>query len=332
MKILITGNAGFLGSHLADAFVEDGHEVIGIDNLIGGYKENVNSKVQFHQIDLCDYEKIKPLFLGVDVVYHCAATAYEGLSVFSPRLITKNIVDASISTISASIACGVKRFINLSSMARYGSNVPPFTEDMFPNPQDPYGIGKVAVENLLKNLADTHGMEWVIVVPHNIIGPRQKYDDPFRNVASIMINRILQKQPPIIYGDGEQMRCFSFVQDVIDPLKSLLKSKIKSEVINVGPDNEFVTINQLAKEILDLTGSELVPLYYPDRPKEVRYANCSAKKAKELLGYEAKTGLREGLTDLIEYIQDKGVKPFDYRLPLEIINDKTPITWKNQLF
>ena len=107
---------------------------------------------------------------------------------------------------------------------------------------------------------------------------------------------------------------------------------IKSEVINVGPDNEFVTINQLAKEVLDLTGSELVPLYYPDRPKEVRYANCSAKKAKELLGYEAKTELREGLADLIAYIKDKGIKPFDYRLPLEIINDKTPITWKNQLF
>ena len=146
---------------------------------------------------------------NVDSVYHCAATAHEGLSVFSPYEISKNNFLASVSVFSAAIAHKVKRIIFCSSMARYGDQKTPFTEDMNPKPVDPYAISKVAAENVLINLCELNNIEWVIAVPHNIIGPRQKYDDPFRNVVSIMINRMLQKKAPIIYGDGEQKRCFS---------------------------------------------------------------------------------------------------------------------------
>ena len=138
----MSGVAGFLGSHLADAFLKQGHSVVGCDNFIGGYRDNVSPDVEFYEGDCSDFEAMRNMLAGVDIVYHCAATAYEGLSVFSPNFITKNIVQASVSLMSASIASGVKRFIYCSSMARYGENEVPFTEDMVPHPQDPYGIGK----------------------------------------------------------------------------------------------------------------------------------------------------------------------------------------------
>ena len=334
MKIFLSGVAGFLGSHLADSFLEEGHTVVGCDNLIGGYLDNVPEGVEFHQYDCNYYNSMVKITKGCDIVYHCAATAYEGLSVFSPYIVTKNIVQASVSMITASISNNVKRFVYCSSMARYGTQeVVPFTEDMTPKPQDPYGIGKLSVELLLKNLAEVHGMEYVIAVPHNIIGPRQKYDDPYRNVASIMINLMLQGRQPIIYSDGEQKRCFSFVQDDIDILKILATSEnINGEIINIGPDDEFISINQLAKIISELLGFDLDPIFKKGRPQEVLLANCSANKARGLFGYETKVKLKDGLTSMIEHIQKRGAKPFKYHLDLEIISDLTPETWKNKLF
>ena len=174
MKIFITGIAGFLGSHLAKRMLLLGHEVGGNDNMIGGERENLPKNIQFFEIDCIDYEKLKNAIKSYDIVYHCAATAHEGLSVFSPYTITRNIYEASISTMTAAITNKVKRFVYCSSMARYGSQKFPFTEDMQPKPQDPYGIAKVAGEDTLKLLADIHGMEYNIAVPHNIVGPNQK--------------------------------------------------------------------------------------------------------------------------------------------------------------
>ncbi len=243
MKIFITGIAGFLGSHLAKRMLELGHEVVGNDNLIGGEKENLPENIDFFEIDCTNYEKLKKLMKDCKIVYHCAATAHEGLSVFSPYTITRNIYEASVSTITAAIANKVKRFVYCSSMARYGSQSFPFTEDMKTKPEDPYGIAKVAGEDTLKLLAKVHGIEWNIAVPHNIVGPNQKYDDPFRNVLSIFINRNLQGKPALIYGDGEQKRTFSYIDDVIYCLEKLAFDKnINKEIINVGPDEESITI------------------------------------------------------------------------------------------
>ncbi|MBF0515814.1 MAG: NAD-dependent epimerase/dehydratase family protein [Nitrospirae bacterium] len=332
-RVFITGVAGFLGSHLADAFIKKGWHVAGCDSLIGGYLDNVPEKVEFYQYDCTYLNSMRKILKGIDIVYHCAATAYEGFSVFSPHIVTKNIVDATVTVITAAIQNNVKRFVLCSSMARYGTNEVPFTEDMAPKPQDPYGIGKYATELMLRNLSETHGMEYVIAVPHNIIGPRQKYDDPYRNVASIMINLMLRKRQPIIYGDGQQKRCFSFVQDDISILEELGTSEAAvGEVVNIGPDKEFVTINQLAEVLARLLKFKLKPRYYPDRPNEVKFANCSADKARRLFGYNPTCDLETGLSEMISWIMSRGTKPFKYHLDIEIVNDKTPKTWKNKLF
>ncbi len=334
MRVFISGVAGFLGSHLADAFLADDHQVVGCDNLIGGYLDNVPTAAEFHHCDCNDTTRLTKILGGCDVVYHCAAAAYEGLSIFSPCYVTRNIVQASVSMITASIANNVKRFILCSSMARYGTQErTPFTEDMTPKPQDPYGIGKLTAEMFLRNLAAIHGMEYVIPVPHNIIGPRQKYDDPYRNVASIMINLILQGKQPVIYGDGNQKRCFSFVQDDVDLLKRLAAEDcVNGEVINIGPDDECITINELAATIGDILRVDVKPVYMKAKPQEVACANCSADKARRLLRYEPRVKLREGLASVADYIRRRGPRPFKYHISLEIINDKTPETWKKRLF
>ena len=333
MKVLITGVAGFMGSHLADAFLAKGHQVVGIDNLIGGYAENVPSGVDFYALDLAHLDELHGPFQKVDLVVHTACTAYEGLSVFSPALVVQNTMQITSTVMSAAVKAGVRKVVHLSSMARYGTQeIVPFTEELVPKPQDPYGIAKYAAELLIKNMAETHGLEYVILVPHNIIGPRQKFDDPFRNVASIMVNRMLQGKQPIVYGDGTQKRCFSFMQDVIDPLMLACESElVDGMVVNIGPDEEFVTINELARRIADLLKFDLDPIYMPGRPQEVKDANCSANLARELLGYKTTTSLDEGLAQLVEWIRLKGPRPFEYHLPIEFVTEKTPKTWTQKL-
>jgi UDP-glucose 4-epimerase len=331
-RIFISGVAGFLGSHLADAFLEAGHEVVGVDNLVGGYLDNVPSRVEFHEIDCNDLAKLSERVRGCQIVYHCAATAYEGLSVFSPHLVTQNIVTASTGVITAAIAGGVRRFVMCSSMARYGAQQVPFTEDMTPRPQDPYGIGKHASELMLRNLAEVHGMEWVIAVPHNIFGPRQKYDDPYRNVAAIFINLMLQGRQPFVYGDGLQRRCFSYITDVVGPLQQMaFDPACAGEVINIGPDSEFVTIGELAGTIARLLDFRLEAHFTSPRPGEVHLANCSADKARRMLGYGPHVTLEDGLRAMIDWMRSRGPRPFQYHLDLEISNDKTPETWKKKL-
>ena len=259
---------------------------------------------------------------------HTAATAYEGLSVFSPSFVTSNIYEASISVFSAAISSGVKRIVNCSSMARYGEIQIPFTEDMNPKPQDPYGIAKYAAEQTLECLANVHSIEYVTLVPHNIIGPRQKYDDPYRNVASIMINRCLQGLPPIIYGDGKQTRCFSFIQDVLNCLMTAcLDDAPLGNVINVGPDEEVITINELASKICNITNFKGEPKFLPARPQEVKHAVCSSDKARKLLDYGTKVNLEDGLDSMVKYIKNRGVSKFNRHIPVEIISDLTPKTW-----
>lgn len=334
MKIFITGIAGFLGSHLADRFLEKGHEVAGCDNLIGGYRDNVPEDARFYQVDLRNLEELTKIMDSYDVVYHTACTAYEGLSVFSPSIIVENTLQISVNAMTAAIRAGVSRFVHCSSMARYGAQpITPFTEEMECKPQDPYGIAKYSAELLLKNLAAVHEIELVIAVPHNIIGPRQKYDDPFRNVASIMINLMLQGRQPIIYGDGSQTRCFSPIQDDLDCLEVLAYSdSAVGEIFNIGPDDEEITINDLAILIARQLNFGLEPKYMTGRPQEVKHATCSANKIRTYFNYKKNTTLDESLSQMIDYIRKRGVAPFEYHLPVEIINEKTPKTWTQKLF
>ncbi len=334
MNVFISGIAGFLGSHLADRMLALGHEVIGVDSLIGGSPENVPEGADFHQSDCGDLTAMVRDTKGCDVVVHAACTAYEGLSVFSPRLVTQNTFQITSTLLSAAIQNGVRRFVFCSSMARYGAqDVLPFTEDMVCRPQDPYGIAKYAAEKLTENLCQVHGMEYVICVPHNIIGPRQKYNDPYRNVASIMINLMLQGRQPIIYGDGKQKRCFSFVQDCVYCIEQVVtREDVVGQIFNIGPDEELITINELAEMIASILNFKLDPIYVADRPQEVRLASCSAAKARKLLGYKTTIGLRDGLQELAAYIERSGPKRFRYHLDLEIMNERTPRTWVDRYF
>lgn len=329
MKIWITGNNGFLGNYLAEELNKLGHHIGGNDNNICSSVDSGGIKT-----DCRDFEKMKYLFklFQPDTLIHCAALAHEGLSNFSPSFITKNIYEASVATFSAAIAAGVKRIIFMSSMARYGNGGDslPFTEGMFPFPIDPYGIAKVAAEQTLTALCKLHKVEYVIAVPHNIIGPRQKYDDPYRNVASIMINRALQDKPILIYGDGEQMRCFSPISDCIDSLVKMITAPISGEVINIGPDSGEITVNELARRIADLTCSVGGIKHIPARPNEVKAAWCSSNKARKLLGFSPKQSLDECLKEMVLYIKEHGTKPFQYNFPIEI-SKGCPDTWVKKL-
>ena len=216
--VFITGVAGFLGSHVADRVLALGHRVSGCDNMLGGYRDNVPDGVEFDETDARDFEKMKKALAGVDVLYHCAAAPHEGLSVFSPNLITQHTYNSTVATVAAAVLNDVKRVVFCSSMARYGyqgGEGGVFSEDMPARPVDPYGVAKYASEMYIEIMARSHGFEFAHAVPHNIFGPRQKYDDPYRNVVSIMINRMLQGKQPIIYGDGEQKRSFTFVADAL---------------------------------------------------------------------------------------------------------------------
>ena len=187
-------------------------------------------------------------------------------------------------------------------MARYGSQKYPFTEDMKASPADPYAISKVAAEQTLVNLCELNKVEWVIAVPHNIIGPKQKYDDPIRNVVSIMLNRMLQNKAPIIYGDGEQKRCFSYIDDCLSCLIPMRdQANLNKQIINIGPDEEFVTINKVAEICSNISGSNLKPIYKPDRPQEVKHATCSADKARKLLNYKTTVDLKTGITKTFDW-------------------------------
>jgi UDP-glucose 4-epimerase len=330
--VFITGIAGFLGSHLADEFLERGYEVVGNDNMVGGYEANIPTEAEFHHVDCNDVDQMQTAMEGADIVYHTAALAYEGLSVFAPARINESIYQATSATLAAAAQNDVDRFVYCSSMSRYGASDPPFTEDMDPSPQDPYAVSKAAAEEMVELMAEVHGFEYVIAIPHNIIGPRQKFNDPFRNVAAIFINRMLQGKQPIIYGDGEQKRCFTFIQDNVRPLRKLATyDNVTGEVINIVPDDEFITINTLAETIADIIDFDLDPIYKPDRPQEVKLANCSADKARDLLNYETQYTLRDGLQEMVEYIDEVGPREFEYHLDLEIVEEATPGAWANEL-
>lgn len=324
----MTGVAGLIGANLAREAVARGWDVAGIDSLLSAV--GVPDGVKWEQADCCDPSTYEHLLEGVDVVYHCAAAPYEGLSVFSPTVVYRNTLSSTVALLTASINAGVKRFIFTSSMARYGHGKAPFTEDTPTAPVDPYGNAKVAAEQAVKCLCDLHQVEWCVAIPHNVYGPGQRYWDPFRNVPAIMANRCLQARPPVIYGDGQQKRSLSYIADVVAPMLVMADhSQAPGEVFNVGPGGEGVTIADLAERIIRLTGTDVQPEYFAGRPSEVHQAYCSDQKTRDVLGYESQWDLDAGLAKLIAWIAEMGPRPFEYHLPLEITNTplQTPRTW-----
>lgn len=332
-KIVITGVAGLLGSTLAKHLLAvGGYAIVGIDNEIGGVDGNVPDAVEYHKLDILDTHKLKDIMQGVDTVFHAAALPYEGLSVFSPTITATSIVSGTISVAIAAIQNNARLFINCSSMARYGDQQPPFTEDMPTKPVDPYGLAKVQAEQHLELLSQIHGLNYVTVVPHNVIGVGQRYYDPFRNVVGIMINRTLQDKPIIVYGDGSQQRSFSNATDCILAIEKIINTDlyISGQVYNIGPDHNEMTIMDLAKLVANTCGKELSVDTHIGRPREVKYAYCSSDKIRKDFNYNASISVEDTVKQMVNWISPI-VREFEYHLPLELVNDKTPKTWTDKL-
>ena len=333
MRVFITGVSGLLGSTMARFLINQGHEVAGIDNMIGGVEDNVPELVTYTKGDVLDVELMKEAMKDCEVVFHTAALPYEGLSVFSPMVTATSIVSGTLATASAAIHNKVRLFINCSSMARYGNLTPPFTENMTPTPVDPYGLAKLNAEQHLKILSDLHGLYYLTVVPHNVIGLGQRYFDPFRNVVGIMISRCLQGKPIIVYGDGEQKRSFSNVLDCIKAIYRMMESSRKDlcgQVYNIGPDDNEISIKQLAYKIGHYCEKYPSLQHYPDRPAEVKNAFCSSQKVRDEWNYNATITVEQTINEMVNWIKPR-VREFEYHLPLEFVTDKTPKTWTDKL-
>ena len=306
MKYLITGVAGLLGSRLADWVIENtNNEVVGIDDLSGGYIENVNKNVKFYKFDLVDLEKVNGVFEKEkpDVVYHFAAYAAEGLSPFIRKYNYENNLIVSTNLITKSIQYDVKRFVFASSMSVYGDKYePPFDESLKQAPIDPYGIAKYAVEQDLKIAYEQHGLPYTIVRPHNFYGKNQNIWDKYRNVLGIWMYQIINNMRPTIFGDGEQKRAFSYVDDSIKPLWNASQNdECIGEIINLGGIKEY-TINEACDSLLKVTNTDLEPEHLEQR-HEVKYAWSTWDKSVDLLDFKHKIDLEEGLTKMWEWAQ-----------------------------
>ena len=330
MKILVTGAAGFMGSHVAHKLFDNGHQVLGVDNLSGGDLENVNNtKQKFTKLELKDKKEVESYinFFEPEVIFHLAATACEGASQFSPIQMTENNLNAYMNVLTSSIKTKkLKKVIVFSSMAVYGEQVPPFDEELPLAPHDVYAVAKSAMEANTNILSEVHDFNYTIIRPHNVFGENQCLKDKFRNVIAIFMNRIMKDEPLYIYGDGEQKRAFSYIGDSLDCYVKCLDDKVNGEIINIGGKSD-ITINVLADKVIQAMGAKGWKIdYLPDRPCEVKYAYCSYEKSVKLLKYKEEIGLDKGIELMADWA--KSVGPQDWtKERLEIYNNKTPKTW-----
>lgn len=319
-----------MGSWLVDELLKQGHQVVSVDNLLGGSERNVNRDCKFVRGDLRNRDTVAEVVKGVDTIFHLAAYAAEGQSFFSPIAINEiNIVPMNNLLVEA-VNNDVETFVFTSSMAVYGSQRPPFREDLAREPEDPYGAAKAYCEMMLEIFARTYGLRYTILRPHNVYGPRQNTADPYRNVLGIWINRILRNKPPLIYGDGEQTRAFSFVEDVTPAIANAgFYEKASGQIVNVGSD-EVSSINEACHTLLEIMGSKFEPVYEPARPGEVKAAHCTVRKSMDLLGYKTRHNLKEGLSKMVDWARSLGPQEPTYKLPLEITR-KAPRVWVDKL-
>jgi len=327
-KILISGSAGMMGSWIADELSRQGHITWGVDNLSGGFLRNTLDHLCFF-LDLKDRHAAERLIAQTrpEILFFLAANARECASFFQPREVVENNLLAYINTLEPCIKYGLKKVILFSSMSRFGDQKPPFNEDMPTKPIDIYASCKVAMEEITKQLAEAHGFDWTIIVPRNVFGERQSLQDRFRNFIGITINHILRNEDIIIYGDGEQVRSFSYIKNSLDCYIKCLDKSTNGQIINIGgllPK----TINEVAKIILsNFPNYKGEITYLPARHGEVKYAWGTFDKSVELLGYKETYSLEQGIKAMCDWSVVLGPQEWS-KDKLSLINEKVPITWR----
>jgi UDP-glucose 4-epimerase len=309
-KILVTGGAGFIGSHVSEELFKNGHSVTVLDDLSGGFTDNIVDGVRFVQGDINDVSLVNQLFeqSQFDYVYHLAAYAAEGLSHFIKRFNYTNNLLGSINLINASINFNIKCFVFTSSIAVYGSNpILPLTEEAIPHPEDPYGISKLAVEHELMVDKAMFGLNSIIFRPHNVYGERQNIGDKYRNVVGIFMNLILQNRPMTIFGEGNQMRAFSYIGDIAPIMAAAIDTPdAYNQIFNIGADQPY-TINELAVNIAKAMGVESNIIHLPAR-SEVQNAYSSHEKIKRVFGSSNLHSLDQGLTKMAQWVKQYGAR------------------------
>src|SRR5687767_2468302 len=286
---LVTGGAGFIGAHVAEHLVRMGHRVVVLDDLSGGYTDNVPEGADFVKGTILDHDLLDALFSehAFDYVYHLAAYAAEGLSHFIRRFNYNNNLIGSMNLINASVNNNVKRFVFTSSIAVYGAGQTPLTEEMTPIPEDPYGVAKLAVEQDLKCAHEMFGLDYTIFRPHNVYGERQNIADRYRNVVGIFMNQLLKGEPMTIFGDGEQTRAFSHIDDVAPLIvRAPENPKARNQTFNVGADRPY-SVNQLADTVAQALGVPPRVKHLPPR-LEVLHAFADHSKVRQAFEIDAR--------------------------------------------
>jgi UDP-glucose 4-epimerase len=301
---LVTGGAGFIGSHVADYLLKLGHKVVVLDNLSGGFKKNIPQEAIFVKGSITNQKLLKKLFstYKFDYVFHLAAYAAEGLSHFIRNFNYNNNLIGSINLINLSVIYHIKRFIYTSSIAVYGSNQAPFTEEIVPIPEDPYGIAKYAVELDLKAASAMFGLNYTIFRAHNVYGKRQNIFDPFRNVIGIFMKNILDNTSLPIFGDGQQKRAFSYIDDVAPYIANCINLKQTiNKTYNIGSDSPY-SVFDLANHVASAMSTTPKIKYLPIR-HEVKYAFASHEKIKKDFNISSSVSLKNGLEKMAYWVK-----------------------------
>lgn len=312
---LVTGAAGFIGSHLVRGLLQAGHVVVAIDDLSGGFTDNLPDGVDFIRGSVNDARLVNDVFrqYKINYVYHLAAYAAEGLSHFIKHFNYSNNLLGSVNLINAAVNHDVRCFVFTSSIAVYGSNQVPMREDMVPVPEDSYGIAKLAVEQELRITHEMFGLDYVIFRPHNVYGEYQNIGDRYRNVIGIFMNQILQGQPMTVFGDGTQTRAFTYVGDIVPPMVNAIREPAAyNQIFNIGADTPY-SVGELAESVASAMGVAPCIVHLPRR-NEVAHAYADHSRAAQVLRHRAETPLEEGLARMARWARTVGARkssPFE---------------------
>jgi UDP-glucose 4-epimerase len=308
----VTGGAGFMGAHLATALLDQGREVVVLDDLSGGFESNVDPRAEFVQGSVTDHVLVDEVFAGhrFDCVYHLAAYAAEGLSHFIKRFNYTNNVIGSVNLINAAVNHGVGCFVFTSSIAVYGTGQVPLSESLRPEPEDSYGIAKYAVEQELAVSKRMFDLDHVIFRPHNVYGELQNIGDRYRNVLGIFINQILNGEPLTVFGDGAQTRAFTYIGDIVPALVAApTVEAARNQAFNVGADVPY-TVNQLADVVRKAMGVPDHPVVHLPARNEVVHAFSDHGRARAVFGSGAVTDLETGVGRMVAWAKERGpMKP-----------------------